>query len=462
MFQIDYFFIDRFWIKSYPFFFKCLKYSQECFEEFKVRRDEFSTWTSNCFKFYRTLKFIQLAIKKGISIDKIVNGEVSPERVLRYVGDVGFYDVEPVNHDYWISHLVPVDYVCNVNGINVTMDMINGVRLIEWSTEYGVEKWIYIPVINDVVRLLIKPYYSRFRPPMIRLLVNACRYAIKRLEFEGRIKKEFYERSEYVHGNWFIPEVINDGLIERFYAYNKYIFEFNWSKLLRKLWKYIFGYNDDIVWKITQIEITFDGFFDKLQLLDVFRLLPGKDKTFKYSIDKRDEIVWSSDECAKYYVTLKKGLQVKTYSKAKLFDGRLLNRLEVTLSTKLINDNPGRVRIEDVKNYVNDKVLNEINKLLALCNDDLRNRVLTIIDKFIPTGMNKELAREFLVNIFIFGVVRGNKRWKDIAYHFKKKGIIEVQGRGKASSYRLRPEYQFISNEIRRIFREAGYVLKIE
>ena len=462
MFNINDFFIDRIWIKSYPWFFKCIRSSIECFEEFKKFRKEFDIWTSRCFRIYRTLWVLKRIVKEfGLNgIEKIIRGELRPEDFRRY-GVHEYAEVDYVNsRDNWLGKLVPgTQYVCNVDGLNVTLDMIIGVKIIEWTTEYGVEKWIYIPIKDDVIRLLVRPYYGKFRPHMIRLLINATRYALYRLEFEGKLNKEYYERSEYVHGNWFIPEVCRDPAA--FYFYNRMILQYDWSRILKILWRWLFGF-EDIVWKVSVIEITFDGFFDKLKLLDVIRLLPGKSKTFKYGNSIRDEITWSSDEVAKYYITIKRGLQVKTYSKVRLFDGRIVNRIEITLSTKLLQNSNGRITWNQVCDFV-DNVIREVNRLISICDDSFRNEVLKLVDQLIPGNVgNKELYREFLLTILIFGSIPGSKRFSDIARHLKKKGIIEVIGRGRYSIYRLKPEYMIIHDKVRQLFQKLGFKIKLK
>ncbi len=456
MFDVKIFFIDRFWIKSYPYFFRCLKTDPSCYEEFECT--DFSEWTRRCFRFYSTLRALRRVYERFGGVDgvrRVIEGELKFEDVLRYKPKYGLLLVaDPVPGDSWLNRLYPVKYICSVDGLNIPLDAIKTARLVIWTSERGVEKWIYFQ-LTDFLRVVIRPYYSDYRPPMIRLLVNATLYALRRLEFEGKLNIEYYRRSEFVHDNWFIPEVTK--CLDAFYFYNEYIFKFDWFRILRRLWKAIFGIDVDIYWSITQVEVTYDGFFDKWTLLDVVRLLPGRKKSISTGSTKFDEITWSTDEAAKFYVTLPRGVQVKVYSKAKLFDGRLLNRIEFTLNIQKLRIDPGQV-----KDWVDKNLLQEINRILtSTVESTIRSRVLSIIDALIPSRVrNKELHREFLLNILLFGQVKGSRRFRDVAKTYKERGIIEVVGRGKHSIYRLKPEYLFISEKIREAFKQLGFIVK--
>ena len=445
MFDIRNFFIDRIWIKSYPYPPK--KY----YREFRV-------WTERCFAFYNTLRALGRVFKRyGLEgIRKVVSGELEFESVSRYKPKYGLLSVAgPDPGDCWLNRLFPVEYVCSINGLNIPLDAIKTARLIPWVNEKGkIEKWIYFQ-LTDFLRVMILPFSVGGKPPLIRLFVNATIYALRRLEFEGKLNIEYYRRSEFVHDNWFIPEVAK--CPDAFYFYNEYILKFDWSRILRRLWRAVFGADVDIYWTITQVEVTYDGFFDKWTLLDVVRLLPGRKKSISTGSTKLDEITWSTDEAAKFYVTLPRNVQVKVYSKAKLFDGRLLNRIEFTLNVQKLKIDPGQV-----KEWVNKELLQEVNRILLYTTESaIRSKVLSIIDTLIPSRVrNKELHREFLLNILVFGQVKGSRRFRDVARIYKERGIIEVVGRGRNSIYRLKPEYLFISELIRQAFKQLGFIIK--
>jgi hypothetical protein len=154
----------------------------------------------------------------------------------------------------------------------------------------------------------------------------------------------------------------------------------------------------------------------------------------------------------KYYVTIRKGLQVKVYSKAyNKSIGKILNRFEITqnLNKSLYEFEEKDLFSEDVRDIVirvnmglsDKKTLEELRKELKL-------------EAFLRVKKPeyKSLHETFLLDLFIHGQVKGNGVYRGLARTYAQHGLVEVKGRGRNSVYALKPEYMFIHEKIREIF----------
>ena len=470
-FKIDSFFVDRFWVLTYLRDSIPHRVCVECDYYREKRksliRDFEDKYSENGWAFYRTLNLFRLAsrkMKRDIMdvVKSYLGGELKLDDLLSYVKYGNYETIRPLTYfgRDWFGKFLPVDYIAYIDNYGVTLDMFESVEVIERPLERGYDKFVYFAVVSDFFRVMYRPFFIGVMPPVIRILVNATRYALRMLEFYGKLNNELYEKSRYVHGNWYIEE---SGDRDMFMQYNRYIFEYDFRRIALHLWKWIFGIEniteDDVVVKVTQVEYTYDGFFDKFELLDVMRQLPGKSKTFSYSnSNKMDYVTWSSDAVAKFYVTMSNGVQVKTYSKAALPDGRVLNRIEFTVSTRKAKLSD--VTLDVIKDFLVTYV-NDINAMSRLVSSDVRTKVIALVDSLIPEGVqNRDEHREFLLNLFLFGSIEGSRRYNNLAEYYKRQGIIKVIGRGKASRYVLNPAYMAIHERLMEIFNELGLSLK--
>jgi hypothetical protein len=162
----------------------------------------------------------------------------------------------------------------------------------------------------------------------------------------------------------------------------------------------------------------------------------------------QDGFTWGNDVGVKYYITLKKGLQVKVYSKAVNKQGKgVLNRLEITLR---VNKEAREFSISDVFNEEVVNIISDVN--MAIGDKSLVDEVRKLISPFIPSGVeNRELHEVFLLDLFLHGQIRGSSTYKEVAKVYKKRGLIDVKARGRYSAYRLKPEYSFIHEKIREL-----------
>ncbi|MCR6692690.1 MAG: hypothetical protein MRT15_09880, partial [archaeon YNP-LCB-003-016] len=213
--------------------------------------------------------------------------------------------------------------------------------------------------------------------------------------------------------------------------------------------KVFFGREEKLSVKVTQVEAAYDSYIDKLKLLNAVRVLAGRTKTLKYDLPiMQDGFTWSDDVGVKYYVTLRKGLQVKVYSKAvNKRDKGVLNRLEITLR---VNKEAREFSISDI---FNEEVVNAVSDVnMAIGDDSVLDDVRKLLQPFIPSGVeNRDLHEIFLLDLFLHGQIRGSSTYRDVARVYKKRGLIEVKARGRYSVYRLKPEYVFIHEKIREL-----------
>jgi hypothetical protein len=390
----------------------------------------FESMTKHFFDFYRTIRCLQVAFRKKIEV-----GDVSEcVDLLRY-GEREFSDFYRF-HDYFV-----------INGLQLSKDQILNSRLLTYTRVVGdkllYEKVFYLP-INSWLRVMVKPYLERFTPPMIRIFLNAIEYAKTKVNFD-------YSGYEYNNTNWIDPYADNFDF-EGFLNANRSIVDFIKGELVNKvneLWKVFFGREEKLVVKITQVEICHDSYVEKLQLLNGVRILAGRTKTLKYDLPVlQDGFTWSNDVGVKYYTTLKKGLQVKVYSKAvNKRDKAVLNRLEITLR---VNKEAREFSISDV---FNDEVVNIISDVnMAIGDNSVLEEVRKLISPFIPSGVeNRELHEVFLLDLFLHGQIRGSSVYHEVSKVYKKRGLIDVKARGRYSVYRLKPEYLFIHEKIREL-----------
>jgi hypothetical protein len=387
----------------------------------------FELMTRNFFRFYRTIRCLQIAFRKNVEISDV--GECVD--LLRY-GEKDFYEF------YRFGDVVVV------NGLQLSKEQVLGSRLLTYTVIIGdklrYEKVFYLQV-NPWFRVMVKPYLERFTPPMIRVFLNGIEYAKTKVNFD-------YSGYEYNNTNWIDPYADFD--FEGFLNANRSIVDYVKGELVNKvneLWRAFFGRDEKLMIKITQVEIAHDSYVDKLKLLNGVRILAGRTKTLKYDVP-RDGFTWSDDVGVKYYVTLKKGLQVKAYSKAvNKKDKRVLNRLEITLR---VNKEVNAFSLSDVFNEEVVNVVSDVNMVMR--DSSILNEVRKLLEPFIPSRVeNRDLHEVFLLDLFLHGQIRGSSIYRKIAELYKMRGLIEVKARGRYSVYRLKPEYLFIHEKIREV-----------
>jgi hypothetical protein len=291
---------------------------------------------------------------------------------------------------------------------------------------------------------MVKPYLERFIPPMIRVFLNGIEYAKTRVGFDY---------SDYEYSNTNFVDSYREGFdFNGFLLVNRSIADYierELPKEINRLWRVFFGREEKLQIKVTQVEICHDSYIDKVRLLNAVRVLAGRTKTLKYDIPvEKSGYTWSNDIGVKYYVTVKKGLQVKVYSKAvNKQNSGVLNRLEITMR---VNKTVNEFNLSSVYNVETLNLISEIN--MALGDKSLLESVKKIISQFIPSKVeNRELHEIFLLDILLHNQVKGSNAYRKVAEVYKRRGLIEIKARGRYSVYRLKPEYLVFHEKIREL-----------
>lgn len=431
VFSLNNFYIDRVWVKAYPSFFSDLS-DYDNYKRYKTYRETntFKQMTDHFFSIYRTITCLKIGFRKGIEVDDVNKCN----NLLRYGGG-DFASFSKVSGDLYA-----------IENLELTKEQILESRLISYFEKFGNSirrvKVFYFP-LNSFMRVEVKPYLERFTPPLIRVFINGIEYAKTKVDFD-------YSGYESFSTNWVDP--YKSGFeFNSFLKANHSVVDFIVNDLpfiVEDLWSKLFGFWEDLTIKVTQVELCHDSYVDKLRLLNSLRFLEGSSKTVKYDVSDQSFVSWGSGFGLKYYVTMKKGFQVKTYSKAvNKINGRVLNRLEFTFN---VNKN---IKDLSVKTIFNDEVRDILMRINMMLNDEsLIKKVEELINPFISANeVNVELHKVFLLDLFIHGEVKGSSTYRGIAKVYKEKGLIDVSGRGRNSVYVLKPEYMFICEKIRKI-----------
>lgn len=419
-------YFDRVWLKAYPWFFGGR--SPEGREVWRRYRDEgrFREWTERSFDVYRSLMCIKVGLRKGEQVER----ESRCVDVLRY-GERSFAPFTLWGRDLWVFD----------TGLQVTRDMVESLRLITRTDVVEGrpvhEKYFYLK-LRDWLRVMVRPYVQGGRPYLVRVFVNMVDYS------KGKLGLDF---PGYVSGenlNWVDPERLRaEGRWEDFLRENRRLLEGEFKREMEELVRLVFtGFTGDreieLTVKVSSIELSFDARVSKVELVNALRYIEGR-KTLKND-PERLEVGEGWDIGLKFYVTVDSGHQVKVYTKAVDPEGRVLNRLEITRN---------RVGVE-LKNLTWDvvmdqktrEILRRINEVMALRRSDVE-RLARALDAFIPVGVEDvDLYRSLLLDLFIHGSVKGCAAYRNVALTLKRKGLIEVRGRGRNSYYVLRPEYE--------------------
>jgi hypothetical protein len=433
-FSLKSFYLDRIWLKAYPYFFKWLRTGLYRDVYYQYRENGvFKKWTSHFFDLYRTIRCLKVALKRKIEIDKV---EECVD-ILKY-GEKSFIPFEKMFWNiYKIGDLVLEDW-------QILQSKFISYPIVREDKVYY-EKLFYLP-INNYMIIAVKPFISRFTPHMIRVFLNAIEYAKTKVKFD-------YSDYSFNNTNWIDP--LKDGFdYEGFWRVNWSIIDYIKNELPRRFeeyWKIFFGDNEKLEIKVSQVEICSDTYIDKIKLLYALKFIVGRHKTLKYDSNPNEGVLWGSDIGVKYYVTVSKNFQVKVYSKAyNNKTGKVLNRLEFTRGVK-----------KEVSSFnVNDIWDNKLVEVLrdfqvALMDEKAALELVKLIDPLIPSGVeNKDLHRVFLIDLLLHGQVKGSNLFRSIAEVYKRRGLIEVKGRGRNSFYRLKPEYMVYYKQLREALKE--------
>jgi len=451
---IDKLYVDRVWVKAYPAFFAYLKYGDN-WAKFRSYMEEgvFRDMTEHFFRIYRTMRGLRIAFRKNVSVSSVAD----LVQLVRYG--------EREEGSFESFQFLP-DGLIQVGRLKLTKERILSarwlvyVRVDERKGEVVREKMFYMEW-SPWLRIAVKPFLSGFTPPMIRFFLNGIIFAKEVVGFNAS-EYEFHTE------NWVDPYASGFDF-ESFMRVQGHFLDYvrkNIPKLARDLWVAFFGRDEDLEVKVTQVELAHDSYVDMLRLVNALRMVAGRHKTLKYDAAQRKEdmfVTWGNDFGLKYYVTVRKGFQLKAYSKAvHKTTGRVLNRFEMTLAlNRSVSEMEG-------KDFIPPKLWGEVVETvrrvnMGLVDEKTIEEIRAVLRQFVRCRKPeyRALHEAFLLDLFIHGQIKGKGVYRELARVYAKHGLIEIRGRGRNSVYVLKPEFLHFHENLRKIFGEIPVKLLV-
>jgi hypothetical protein len=447
---IDKLYVDRVWVKAYPAFFANVRLGDN-WAKFRSYMEEgvFQDMTEHFFRVYRTINGLRIAFRKGVAVTSVED----LRQLLRY-GEREESSFEPF--------VFYPDGSIGVGRLRLTRGQVESARWVEYTRveerkgRVVREKMFYME-LGPWLRIAVKPFLSGFTPPLLRLFLNGIVFAKEVVRFDSSGYESFTE-------NWIDPYSGYD--FESFMRVQGHFLDYvrkNIPKLARDLWLAFFGRDEDLVVKVTQVELAHDCYVEKLRLVNALRLIAGRHKTLKYDAEPVSMAVsWGNDVGMKYYVTVRKGFQLKVYSKAvHKATGRVLNRFEVTLALNRSVFDMGE------KDFIPPKLWEEVVETVkrvnvGLVDDRTLEEIRAVLRQFVRARKHyRALHEAFLLDLFLHGQVKGKGIYRELARTYMKRGLIEIKGRGRNSVYVLKPEFLQFHENLRKIFGEIPLKLLI-
>jgi len=454
-FSLDKFYIDRVWVKAYPAFFAHLRLGDNWHTFMSYRREGvFEEMTEHFFRVYRTMRGLRIAFRKNVSVSSVAD----LVQLVRYG--------EREEGSFERFQFLP-DGLIQVGRLKLTKEQILSarwlvyVRVDERKGEVVREKMFYMEW-SPWLRIAVKPFLSGFTPPLLRLFLNGIVFAKGVVGFDS-------SGYEYHTENWVDPQ--SEGFdFGKFMEAQRRFLDFMREELpafARDLWLSFFGRDEDLEVKVTQVEIARDSYVDMLRLVNALRMVAGRYKTLKYDAAQRKEdmfATWGNDFGLKYYVTVRRGLQLKAYGKAvHKATGRVLNRLEVTLS---LNRSLSEVRKSGLfPAHVEGEVREIIRRVnVGLADTKTIEEIRAVLRQFVRCRKPeyRALHEAFLLDLFIHGQIKGKGVYRELARVYAKHGLVEIRGRGRNSVYVLKPEFLHFHENLKRLFGEIPVKLLMQ
>jgi len=431
--ELKSFYFDRIWLKAYPYFFANLRIKEfyDAYREYRVK-GTFREITENAFRLYRTLDCIRRGLDRGLDPK-----DLGPEKCK----EIRRYGV----HDY-------TDFVYMDNGFEVlcsdgkfrtfSVDQIKSLKLLSYVVVVGdrlrYEKAIYIEY-QPWLRVMVKPFVQGFVPPMVRVFYNP----IIRVKSEMGLDNLGYQAQ---HENFIDPELID---FDRFLELNhRYAFDRDFLRnFISEEWVKWTGVDVPLTIKVTQVELAYDSRIPKMDIVSALHFLGARSKTIKYSLDS-NKYTWT-DAGLKYYLTVRKGFQVKTYTKAWRESGNsydVLNRIEFTINVNQLLD------YVSADYVLSDRTLLEVYRTLkiSMLSEDAVQRIKELLRPFIRCESRCEDHYAFWFDLVVSGQIKGTSYYRHVAEVYKKHGMIKVKGRGRNSVYTINENFLDLAKEVRK------------
>jgi len=508
--SINFFYYDRIWFIAYPYpFSKPSKYKKPC-DKIDGEKEEFvrvvdkeknicvvknkekikeivdlfkkygKRWTENAYRMYRTLKGIQLGLKKVDKCKEDKNCEwrkedITPDKVLEILkyGKRDIYNFVQKNGMFCIK----IPFELESSGITkfkskevcFSEDQIRSLVFHIHTDKYGNRHEEIVYRHNDYITVIIRPNpESLFKPHFIRVLVNGVIWAKKKLNLDIDMSSIY----DYEHNNFIDHTLMSEEKFKEFLKVNHSIlFELRNEiiELVKDLLLNWFGFESTAErWLIvlSSMELAFDSYEPKEKLISIGYYVEAESKGAKADIKRHrknqynDNLFVDTKMGLKLYITVKGGrnhLQMKIYTKAfNKVKGKPLNRLEYTIGIhKPINDSKKPLKESDI--YRED--LLEVHKIAVRVSRLESNKFLNVLIRELSV-FTKECENysfydrcvEFWIDMILAkGVLKGNEYYRDVARLYKKKGYIEIRGRGKNSKYVVSPRYRFVVKSLLKV-----------
>lgn len=400
-------YFDNIWLKAYQSFFANLKNN---FEAYRGYHDAgvFDKMADSALKMFRTLKLIKDGLARGYSIDAI-----------RRNASGDYYDFEAGPGVVYI-HVSDRRYRLSLNAVR-TVRLVEYSRIVPGTGIRLKEASIYME-LAPWLRIGVKPVQVGYSPPLIRLFYNPL------IRTKAKMGLGDFGYSS-LNRNFIDPSQVDMG--EFLKLNHSLAFDRELAKLAHILWRMWFDRDDDLRIKASLVELAYDSKIPKEMLLAGLHHVGGKSKVVRF--DYGFEPLWL-EPGVKYYVTVKKGLQVKAYTKAWSPQG-VLNRVEFTITPNEDLDNL------DAGSLIKHNGLVEAYNAFSrgIKDNELVGRVRSILAS-IAECKNCEAHYAFLLDLLLAGQMKGNRAYADIAKLYRRKGLIRIDGRGKYSRYVINPE----------------------
>ena len=425
------FYFDRIWLKAYPAFFSNLRVKENFDTYREYRRDRvFEEMTESAFCLYRTLDCIRRARARGIDLERL-----DPDMCgdIRRYGEKNFYAFSVEDST--------VEVITSSGKYAFTLDQIDSLKLLTYTAIVR-DRPVYMKAIymrvSPYLSISIKPYLEGFVPPLLRVFYNP----LIRAKQEMGIDSGGYV---YQHENFIDPYATD---FPKFRELNhRLAFDRSLIDFVNSEWEKWFGRREKLRIKVTQVELAFDSTFSKMDIVNAFKFIGGKTKTLKSSVSEgvESEYTWT-DIGIKYYVTVKRGFQVKTYTKA-YSQERVLNRIEFTFS---VGED---LQFLESRNIFVREDLIEVFRILAktLKSEGNIENIIEILRPFAHCKENCDLHYAFLFDLFVTGQIKGSDAYRELARIYKRYGLIKVRGRGRNSVYVLNEDLKPFAEKLRKV-----------
>jgi len=470
--SLIHFLFDRVWYIVYPYPYSLSprkeneKTTRYVWIKTLYEKGFFNKWSDNAWKLYRTLKCIQLGLKR-LDIE-----DITPERcreLKRYGKHEIFSFYYNDSSDLFCIQFTSMDnegitkFIVRERCFDREQIMsLRSYQVIDNETNTLYKLIIYR--VNPWTTVVLRPHLVNIhKPHFIRILVNnivRSKYELGLIDLDNNFV--------FQHNNFVDPMMLGDRYKNFVELNHKLTFDYNEIKeIANELLETWFGpeYNVvDWVISLSSLELSYDSYESKEKLISYGYYTEASVKVSRAEIPrgrKKIENEYFFDDIAlKLLITINKGrnhLQLKIYTKAfNKNSGKELNRLEYSIG---VHKRLDKLKIEDIL-YREDlvKIHETIMKLSRMDSNEFLEKVKNMVSVFTNECKNYEFYNRcinFWIDMIIAGgELKGSEYYRDVAKLFKEKNMIKIKGRGRNSWYIVSNEYYSVVKEFNKIIEE--------